>query len=61
VGIWFYRTIAGLLLARLERIPRGGETIVHEGYRFTIVDMEGRRIAKVKIESVEPTLLSLSS
>jgi putative hemolysin len=55
-----YRTIAGLLLARLERIPRGGETIVHEGYRFTIVDMEGRRIAKVKIQSTEPTAVSSS-
>ena len=48
-----YRTIAGLLLARLERIPRGGETIVHEGYRFTIVDMDGRRIAKVRVEKVD--------
>ncbi len=48
-----YRTIAGLLLARLERIPRGGETVMHEGYRFTIVEMDGRRIAKVKIEKVE--------
>jgi putative hemolysin len=47
-----YRTIAGFLLARLERIPRGGETIMHEGYRFTIVDMDGRRIAKVKIEKL---------
>jgi len=49
-----YRTLAGFILARLERIPRGGETIVHEGYRFTIVDMEGRRIAKVKVEKLEP-------
>jgi putative hemolysin len=49
-----YRTIAGLLLARLERIPRGGETVMYEGYRFTIVQMDGRRIAKVKIEKVEP-------
>jgi putative hemolysin len=45
-----YRTIAGFLLARLERIPRGGEAIVHEGYRLTIVDMDGRRVAKVKVE-----------
>jgi putative hemolysin len=49
-----YRTIAGFLLARLERIPRGGEAVLHEGYRFTIVDMDGRRIAKVKVEKMEP-------
>jgi putative hemolysin len=48
-----YRTIAGFLLARLERIPRGGETVTQEGYRFTIVDMDGRRIAKVKVEKIE--------
>lgn len=50
----FYRTIAGFILSRLERIPRGGETVSHEGYRFTIVDMDGRRIAKVKVEKIEP-------
>jgi putative hemolysin len=50
-----YRTLAGLLLARLERIPRGGETVIHEGYKLTIVDMEGRRIAKVKVEKLQPT------
>jgi putative hemolysin len=49
-----YRTLAGLLLARLERIPRGGESVVHEGYRLTIVEMEGRRIAKVKVEKLNP-------
>jgi putative hemolysin len=49
-----YRTIAGFILSRLERIPRGGETVTHNGYRFTIVDMDGRRIAKVKIEKIEP-------
>lgn len=48
-----YRTLAGFLLARLERIPKGGETILHEGYRFTIVDMEGRRIAKIKVEKLD--------
>jgi magnesium and cobalt exporter, CNNM family len=48
-----YRTIAGFILSRLERIPRGGETVTHEGYRFTIVDMDGRRIAKVKVEKIE--------
>jgi len=49
-----YRTLAGFLLARLERIPRGRETVVHEGYRFTIVEMDGRRIAKVRVEKTDP-------
>jgi putative hemolysin len=48
-----YRTLAGFLLARLERIPKGRETVVHEGYRFTIVTMDGRRIAKVMVEKLD--------
>lgn len=49
-----YQTIAGLLLARLGRIPQGGEAIVEGGYRFTVVDMEGPRIARVRIEPSVP-------
>jgi putative hemolysin len=45
-----YHTLAGFVLAKLQRIPRGGERVEYNGYRFTIVDMEGRRILKVKVE-----------
>jgi len=45
-----YHTVAGLLLARLEHIPQGGEAIVEQGYILTVVDMDGPRIARVKIE-----------
>jgi putative hemolysin len=45
-----YHTLAGFLLARLKRIPRGGEWIEENGYKMTIVDMEGRRIVKIKLE-----------
>ncbi|MCK5235532.1 MAG: HlyC/CorC family transporter, partial [Deltaproteobacteria bacterium] len=45
-----YTNLASFMLSRLQRIPRGGEFIVHESKRFTVVDMEGRRIAKVKVE-----------
>lgn len=45
-----YLTLAGFVLAKLRRIPRGGERVEHNGYRLTIVDMEGRRIVKVKLE-----------
>jgi len=45
-----YHTLAGLMLARLKRIPRGGEWIDELGHKLTIVDMEGRRIVKIKVE-----------
>jgi putative hemolysin len=48
-----YHTLAGLLLARLKRIPRGGEWIDENGFKLTIVDMEGRRIVKIKVEEIQ--------
>ncbi len=48
-----YNTLAGFMLSKLQRIPRGGEFVIHSGYRFTVVDMEKNRIAKVKVESMQ--------
>ncbi len=45
-----YHTLAGLLLTRLGHIPQGGEAIVEQGYALTVVDMDGPRIARVKVE-----------
>ena len=47
-----YHTMAGFLLSKLQRIPRGGEFVEHNGNRFTIVDVEANRIVKVKVEPV---------
>ncbi len=43
-------TLAGFLLARLGHIPRPGEHTDFEDRRFTVVEMDGRRIGKVRIE-----------
>ncbi len=45
-----YHTLAGFVLAKLKRIPRGGEKIETDGHRLTIVDVEGRRIVKIRVE-----------
>jgi putative hemolysin len=45
-----YETLAGFVITQLQRMPRGGEIVNFEGWRLTIVDMDGRRIARVKIE-----------
>jgi CBS domain containing-hemolysin-like protein len=42
------------MLARLKRIPRGGEWVEDNGYKLTIVDMERRRILKIKVERITP-------
>lgn len=49
-----YETLAGFVIAQLQRMPRGGEIVNYEGWRLTIVDMDGRRIARVKIEPRAP-------
>jgi putative hemolysin len=45
-----YRTVAGLVLARLKRFPKGGEAISHGGYKMTVVVLDGRRLRKIRIE-----------
>ena len=47
-----YETLGGFVLHELQDMPRGGEIIRFAGYKLTIVDMEGRRISKVKIEKL---------
>ena len=42
-----YQTLSGLMLLVLGRVPRTGESISWEGWKFEIVDMDGRRIDKV--------------
>jgi CBS domain containing-hemolysin-like protein len=49
-----FETLAGFILFKLGHIPRGGETVEHNGHRFTVLNMEGHRIAKVKVEAIQP-------
>lgn len=43
-------TLAGFVLYRLGHIPQPGESIVFEGRRMTVTEMDGRRIAKIRVE-----------
>jgi putative hemolysin len=49
-----YETLAGFVLTQLQRLPRGGEIVTYEDWRLTIVDMDGRRISRIKIERRQP-------
>jgi CBS domain containing-hemolysin-like protein len=46
-------TLAGFLLVRLGHIPHMGEQVVFDGRRLTVVEMDGRRIAKVRVEKAD--------
>jgi putative hemolysin len=48
-----YATAGGFVLAQLGFIPRGGESFDFEGYRFTVVEMDRRRIARIKIQRLK--------
>jgi putative hemolysin len=47
-----YETLAGFVLDQLGAVPRGGETLVFEGRRYTVVAMDGQRIARVRVEKI---------
>jgi len=49
-----FETVAGFMLEKLGRVPKGGEVVQDDGYRYTVVDVERNRISKVKIEKLRP-------
>ena len=48
-----YATVAGLALAVLKKLPSEGEHFVEQGWRFEVVDMDGRKIDKLLVSEVE--------
>jgi putative hemolysin len=42
-----YQTVAGFVLAELRRLPAAGEFMEAHGWRFEVVDLDGRRIDKL--------------
>jgi CBS domain containing-hemolysin-like protein len=46
---WTYHTAAGFALSQLKRIPTEGDIFAWDGWRFEIVDMDGRRIDKMLV------------
>ncbi|MEN3304289.1 MAG: magnesium and cobalt exporter, family [Micromonosporaceae bacterium] len=48
-----YETLAGFLMARLGHIPVEGETVTEHGWEFTVVEVDRRRIAQVRVTRPE--------
>lgn len=44
-----YQTLAGFFIAHLGRIPRVSDHVEWSGYRFEVVDMDGRRVDKILV------------
>ncbi len=44
-----FETIAGFLVQQLRKTPEEGDTAEAHGYRFEVIDMDGRRIDKILV------------
>ncbi len=49
-----FETLAGFVLAKLQRIPALGDSFEYEGRRYTVVSMDGLRLDTVKIDTLQP-------
>src|SRR5437588_12218405 len=47
-----YATVGGFVLDQLGFIPKGGESFDFGNFRFAVVEMDGKRVARVKIQRV---------
>ena len=45
-----YETVAGYVLAELGRLPEVGDAIEVEGRRLTVLELDGRRIARLRVD-----------
>ena len=45
-------TLAGFMLTRIGKIPTGGESLDYGGRRFTVVEMAGHRISKIRVAQI---------
>lgn len=44
-----FHTLGGFMMARINRVPSVGDRVLCEGFRFEVVDMDGRRVDRVLI------------
>lgn len=48
-----YNTLSGLILQKLDHIPKTGETMEWNDFTLEIVDMDGARIDKVLVTLIK--------
>jgi len=48
-----YATSAGYVLSVMKRLPDAGDSFTEQGWRFEVVEMEGRKIEKLLVTPIE--------
>jgi putative hemolysin len=49
-----YNTLAGMIMLLLGRLPSTTDSVEWEGWRFEVVDLDGKRVDKVLAQAVAP-------
>ena len=47
-----YDTIGGLIFGMLGRVPAVGDSVEHQGWKFSTEELDGRRIQKVRVSTI---------
>jgi putative hemolysin len=50
-----YQTLGGLVMLQVGRVPVTGDAFEADGYKFEVVDMDGKRVDKVLVSKVPQT------
>ena len=53
-----FETLAGFCLAQLQRIPKPGDSFLYQQHRFTVLELEGRRVGAVKVDLLPHSAVS---
>jgi len=49
-----YETVGGFLAAQLGKVPSTGDEVAFETHTLTVTEMDGRRVARVRLHRVKP-------
>ena len=53
-----YETLGGFVMARLQRIPVVGDWVVHDGRRYTVLEMDRRRPVRIRVTTLPGATLT---
>jgi CBS domain containing-hemolysin-like protein len=56
-----FETLAGFVVAKLQRIPKAGDSFLYQQRRFTVLEMEDLRVGAVKVDLISNALASDSN
>ena len=56
-----YNTLAGMIMLLLGRLPEEADSVEWEGWRFEVVDLDGKRVDKVLASALAPEAVSHES